>query len=235
MNVLDQVLWALAIALTAAALYLSRPKPRAWQPALLYRAILGEQELRRWEPSEWLGPGMDWKKLEEPGPELTALLHRRLGDLRLLWFGGGASALPGLTLTPVESGSLGSSPEQQRWEKELEQKVGKGKVVVAASGGEAMGLLKLLHEAPGLRDRCFAVVLVEPVLDESWIQSNFTHASFDTELNRVTPYLVLRADRSLPTLVAPPEPPTGRVAVEVLDLAGPPGLPLSLLLAAMLA
>lgn len=235
MNVLDQVLWALAVALTAAAFYLSRPKPRAWQPALLYRAILGEEDLRRWDPADWLGPGMDWQKLGQVSPELSVLLKRRLGEFRLLWLGAGAVELPGPSLNPVEPGSIGSSPEQQRWEKALEEKVGKGKVILAASGGEGMGLLKLLHEAPGLRDRCVAVVLVEPELDDAWLKANFTHATFDTELNRVTPYLVLRQDRSLPTLVAPPEPPTGRVAVEVLDLAGPPGLPLALLLAAMLA
>lgn len=235
MNVLDQVLWAIAVALTAAAFYLSRPKPRAWEPALLYRAILGEEDLRRWDPSDWLGPGMDWKKLGEGGPELLALLKRRLGEFRLLWFGAGAVELPGLSLYPVEPGRIGSSPEQQRWEKVLEGKVGKGKVILAASGAEVMELLKLLHEAPGLRDRCLAVVLVEPELDDTWLKPNFTHTTFDTELNRVTPYLILRQDRSLPTLVAPPEPPTGRVAVEVLDLEGPPALPLALLLAAMLA
>jgi hypothetical protein len=235
MTLLDQVLWAIAFALTVAAFYLSRPKPRAWQPALLYRAILGEEELRRWEPSDWLGPGMDWKKLGEGGPELGAILKRRLGDFRLLWFGAGAVELPGLTLHSLEEGSLGTSPEQQAWEKELEQQVGKGKVILAASGKAAMGLLRLLHEAPGLRDRCHAVLLVEPDLEMGWIQANFTHTALDTELNRVTPYLVLRVDRSPPTLVTPPEPPTGRVAVEVLDLAGPPGLPVALLLAAMLA
>ena len=235
MNLLDQVLWAIAVALTAAAFYLSRPKPRAWQPALLYRAILGEEELRRWDPSDWLGPGMDWKKLGEGGAELSILLKRRLGDFRLLWFGPGAVELPGLRLYPVEAGSMGGSPVQQRWEKELEEKVGKGKVILAASGAEVMGLLKLLHEAPGLRDRCFAVLLVEPELDDAWVHANFTHAAFDTELNRVTPYLVLREDPRGPTLVAPPEPPTGRVAVEVLELAGRPGVPVALLLAAMLA
>ncbi len=235
MKLLDQVLWAVAFALTVAAFYLSRPKPRAWQPALLYRAILGEEELRRWEPSDWLGPGMDWKKLGEGEPELMALVKRRLGDFRLLWFGVGAVELPGLTLHALKEGSLGASPEQQAWEKELEQQVGKGKVILAASGAAVMGLLKLLHDAPGLRDRCHAVILVEPELEKEWVPANFTHAAFDTELNRVTPYLVLRLDRSQSTLATPPEPPTGRVAVEVLDLAGPPGLPVSLLLAAMLA
>jgi hypothetical protein len=90
--------------------------------------------------------------------------------------------------------------------------------LVFVAGSQAMPLLKLLHVAPGLRDRVQAVVLLDPVLDATWLKDNFNHVSMDTELYRSIPYLVMHQQAVPSPLQTPPLPQTGRAAMEVVDL-----------------
>lgn len=230
----DAALWSAAVALLALALWLTSREGDRWDPATWFAAALGA----RWggspplaegpiEPEGWdgdvraleaaytpaarLGPGLDWPDLEGWTPAVEAALARRLADVRLVWLGEPALAVPAVataTMPSVEAAEPVLEPLLERPEVRL---------VLAARGAAAQPLLALLRDAPRLRDRLRAVLLVAPEIDAAWLAEKFTHEAFDTELMRQVPYLALRVPGVAP-LPDPPEPPSARRAVLPVDL-----------------
>jgi len=112
------------------------------------------------------------------------------------------------------------------------------RAVVVATGDAAGRLARCLHAEPGLRDRVLAVVGLHPALGPhaAWLEAHFGHAEMDTEIARATPWYHLgfiAPDVSPPGEPGAPlaetrwpesaPPPTGRVALEVVDLGVLPG------------
>lgn len=258
LQTLDALLWSLAIALAAAALWLARPQPRQWEIRALLDGVLGERDLsdkpEAWQPAEWLGAGCGWPLLTDPPePAVIAARDRRLAGLRLIWLEPPGLELPGLELPglaarrvdPPEDGGAETLPEAAiggEFEARMGEAMGgaQDRVVLAARSA-AGSLLKLALAAPGLRDRLAAVLLIDPEIDPAWIERHFHHHLLDTELYRQVPWLILRHRQDHPPLSTPPAPQTGRLSIEVVDLGqrdpADPRLPaaLSLLLAALAA
>jgi len=83
--------------------------------------------------------------------------------------------------------------------------------------------LRALKEAPGVRDRVRAVLFVGATFDPGWNAEHLSQDAFDTELDRVTPWLLLRtADGPEAELPDPPVPSTGRRSIAVHDLGRAP-------------
>ena len=216
MALLDLGLWMLAAGLAVPALWWSRRQPREWDPARLFRGIRGQEDLsgvgEAWQPSEWLGAGITWENLGEARP------GRRLEGMRVLWLGDATLPLPGLPAARLAPPPR-FDPIEAAWESELEKAAGTARQLVLAAGpDQGMNLLKLLHAAPGLRDRCVAVLLIDLQPDPSWLAAEFTHGKMDTELLRQIPYLCLNSRLDGGVLPMPPAPPTSRTAIEVVDL-----------------
>lgn len=110
------------------------------------------------------------------------------------------------------------------------------RLVLVAVGRGAELALRVLRKEQGQRDRVLAVVTLSAALDQPWLEAEFTHLGFDTELNRQTPYFYLAfVDPSCEELgeagrparfarvPSPPVPASGRVAIEAIDLGLLPG------------
>ena len=57
-----------------------------------------------------------------------------------------------------------------------------------------------MHAHPGLRDAVAAVLLIHPVLNDAWIEENFTHETFDVEANQALPSFGICQNKPIPAL-----------------------------------
>lgn len=197
--------------------------------------------------SEWaldrlLGPGVGWDAVAAWSEPLVTLLQRRLGATR--WAVVAPEASPAVTgLVEALTAALAQRPVEPVFTADpaavieaLEQVAPQhaDRVVIIAIDRSAPALLRALHEAPALRDRCRAHVLLSARFDDAdraWMGESFTHPGMDTELSRTTPYFEVAfidpeaeplGEPGLPLadtrLVRPPPHPSGRVSIEVVDV-----------------
>ena len=245
---IDAVLWSLAIALLALALWLgTRGEPR-WDPALYFTAVLraiwgvpppvsGVADLPGEVPPELaparrLGPGLDWSDVAAWTPAVEAAIRRRLANVTLVWFETPAFDVPGVE-TRVLPGTEGVDEALESLLARADARV----IVVAKEA--ASSVLALLADAPMLRDRLRAALFVGATPDAAWLAAHFDHAHFDVEVDRAVPYLSLRLPGT-EALPDPPEPPTARRSIASIDLGevDPAALPdprLARAIAALLA
>lgn len=96
------------------------------------------------------------------------------------------------------------------------------RLIMVAETSQAMPLLKLLHQYAGVRDYLAAVVVIDPVWDEEWIATHFTHEQMDAEASRQIIYICLNRGElsSGYHLTAPEIPPTGWNSISVITLDG---------------
>lgn len=229
MTTFDAALWSAAIALGAFATWLALPRPPTWDPRRLFALALGPTVPLadgadpatagpEDDPRRRLGPGCDADAVARWATPVEAALRRRFAGERLVWF-----EAPALTVPELPVSVLGSPAAA---EPALEGLLAdRGTRLVLAARHEAGGLLRLLHGAPGLRDRVRAVLLVDADLsaDQDWIAAHFTHAGFDLEQARVVPFLTLRVQgRTGQVLRPPPAVDRGFPSVSVVDLGAVP-------------
>ncbi len=232
---IDAALWSIAVALLALALWFGRGGAPAWDPAAFFGAVLAAlfgpgklpltagpvpaegfvgtpEELDAVDdPRVRLGPEVTWPDVAGWSDATRAALARRLQGVPVVWFEPPAVTLDGVevvVLDTVDAEAL--APLLARPEVRL----------VLAAHTRADAVLRMLRDAPGVRDRLRAVLLVAPALDAEWLAANFTHPAFDVEVVREVPYLTLRAgpDAEAQRLPDPPTPPTGRRALVPVDL-----------------
>lgn len=229
MTQVDVVLWSAVVPLFLAALWLSRPRPRAWSPAALFqtcrglltgtagsdtavhpRACIGvactDGALRRWAHRDSSPDG-------DAG--VAAALERR--GATVLYWGSRALTLPAARGWPgIDTGAT-PTPELEAVLETLLAVPATRFVLVVSEGAERF--FPFFAEVPGLRDRTRAVVFVGADLAASaeWLATSFTHDHLDLELDRRLPWLTLRTGPGQ-VLRVPAEDPTGRNSIEVVDL-----------------
>lgn len=79
-------------------------------------------------------------------------------------------------------------------------------------------ILPLLHKHPGMRDRLFAVLTLNPRLDPEWMKEHFTQEAMDVEMNSAIPYISLSFEEGCDRLVEPAIPATGWHSIRVIDV-----------------
>lgn len=240
MGPIDIGLWSLVIALTSLALWLARPRPPDWEIDSFFAAVWalrcrprplplseGPVPAEGWDgnpadlgeafdPTRRLGPTCTWEVVAAWSPDVPAAVARRLEDVRVVWL-----EPPALTLPGVEAHALVASEAVLP---AIEQLVTAPQVRLVFFAHHAAGaVLRLLHDAPGLRDRTALVWFVGAELDteREWLAAHFTHLAFDVELARRLPFLTLRfADGGAQVLRSP----TGgdREVIQVIDLGVAP-------------
>lgn len=157
-----------------------------------------------------LGAGVTWDVLAERGPPLAEAIGRRLADVRVVWFGPAPLQLPGVRSVQRPSVQLDTLDELL---------VSPSTRLVLATQTEGAALLAALKDAAGIRDRVRAVLFVGATFDPAWNAASLSQDAFDTELDRVTPWFVLRSsDAPEAVLLEPPLPATRRHSIAVLDL-----------------
>lgn len=239
MNEVDAALWALAAVLLAAALLVQAGQARPWDPAAFFAAALaalrvaegvaavplrgGPIPAEGWDgdhdaldpeldPEARLGPGLTWASLGSA--DTLQAIERRTSAVRLVWFEPACVQVDGLRAEVVPLASFDAAAAFEALAPLLE---GPETRLVLAARAHADALLRALADAPGLRDRLRAVLLVGASLDAAWLQEHFTHVAFDVEVQREVPYVTLR----LPGATALPQPalpPTARASIAVVDL-----------------
>ncbi len=212
-----------------------------------------------WDLSEHMAPDMSWDDVATWSEKLQGVLQRRLGHIRAVELGDTGiplgDALPGpdsARLTPAlpeppedaVAWRPGSAEEALAAELVTLCERADERMVLLAAGPHGAPLLRALVASPELRDLVNAVVFVDPQwteADRAWMAAWFTHPALEPEVVRDVPYAtLLRCDPDDPEswsawtqqrLPLPPDPPTGRTVVDVVDF-GPlvfgPGVPDSL-------
>lgn len=246
-HLVDTALWTAAVVLGSAALWLSRPRPPTYDTARLFGMLVatrirGEVEAAGGDMPQWkaridaelpkgphpgvtgwtgdpaaLGPDHDpavrvgadctWDAVADWTEAARAAVRRRLADVRLVWIGAEAFPVPeidSVTLPAPDDAAIAALLNRP----EL-------RVVLAA--GDAPALLQWLHDAPALRDRVRAVVLVGAQVDPAWATEHLTHGAFETELVREVPFLQLRTDGAA-ALPEPAEATNHRRSIALVDL-----------------
>lgn len=92
------------------------------------------------------------------------------------------------------------------------------KLVMIAHGAAVMPLLKMLHQYPGIRDHLLMVIAVDPIWEQDWLETNFTHEAMDAEASRQIIYLCLYHEPTAAKLLCPEIPPTGWNSIAVFDV-----------------
>jgi hypothetical protein len=194
------------------------------------------------DPARILGPGAGWDQIAAWSPALQAVLARRMAEVVIVTDGlpeelvaALAQAAPGLrtlALPPTDPQPTGAAAVEALFAPvEAALSRDSDRVVLIAAGGAVLRTLAALVEGGGLRDRCLAVLTLGAALGDeparAWLATHFDNQHLDTELRRSVPYLCVVdvdpadplardwADQRLPS---PPPLPSGRAAVDVVDL-----------------
>lgn len=238
---IDAVLWCAALTLAGVATWLSRPQALAWEPDAFFAAVWSV--LRRpaplvlregpipasgWDgdvttleddldPTVRLGPTCTWDAVGAFGPDVQAVVGRRLGHIVALWLEEPPFELPGVRTRGV------ADPAQVDAVLEELCAAPEARFVLLARTNPG-GVLRRLHAEPGFRDRVRAVVFVGAELgaDRDWIADHFTHLAFDLEMSRELPFFTLRVEGGGAQVLREP-PPATRTCVRVIDLGLTPG------------
>ena len=243
----DLVLWMSFLLLLAAALTFAWPRPPGWDPVTFHHLALASLvrgaveaaggDLEAWRArlgsvlpigpaapgggwtldpdelgadystAERLGAGATWDAVAAGAPAVAEVVTRRLDDVRLIWFGAAPLDIPGVVTLAAAAVTL-------------ETMSGPGIAAstrfVLATRDHGAALLTALKAAPDRRDRIRALLFVDATFD---LAAELRQDDFDTELDRTTPWFVLRTrDEADAMLADPPVPETQRRSIRVHDL-----------------
>ena len=198
------------------------------------------------DPRAALGPDGGWEQVAAWGPSVQKSVQQRLSHVLFAVFGSPAlaealrAAAPGLRVheAPLAEASLLALTQAPA-----------DRLVFLWAGAPLVQLLRALAEAPALIDRCLGLVQLGAPLtvdpsDEAWLAERWRHASFEPELQRSIPLLMLTdagpdspRDRWAAQLVPEPVLEAGaQPAIERISLGAAPldALPPRLLARALL-
>ncbi|MSQ02239.1 MAG: hypothetical protein EXR71_10185 [Myxococcales bacterium] len=252
----DVLLWAFFVALLTAALTFAWPRQPGWDPVTFHHLVLatlvrGEVEASGADRGAWrarldlllptgptapgggwtldpdelgadyateerLGAGVTWDAVAAGAPCVAEVVTRRLEDVRLIWFGAAPLDIPGVVTLAAEGVTLQTMTGPG---------IRASTRFVLATREHGAALLTALRNAPDRRDRIRALLFVDAQFDPA---AEVRQDDFDTELDRTTPWFVLRSREGDDTRLAePPVPETQRRSIRVHDLGRVPGASLS--------
>lgn len=215
MTPFDLLLWSLVVALFAAAVWLSLPRPPPFEIPRMFGLIVatmlrGEVERANGKLPDWQAAIARWlPRGIQPPPGGWTIDPDDLGmDYAI---DGGWEAIADGKLDAIERRLADVAFLDA--DADLEAAcVSPATRLVITVRGDADPLLAALKASPGLRDRVRALLFVGATATEP-----LAHVDFDTEIARTTPWLVLRVAGS-PRIEEPPPPPNDRRAIGVVDL-----------------
>ena len=177
-----------------------------------------------YDPSTPLAPNIGWEDIARWTSAVQSSIGRRMSDVVVAVLGMDSSPL----ISSVPHARVVSLAETDDGGQALLDccQAAQERLVIVAQGQQVQHVLRALHANPSLRDRVLTVLGVAADWSgaEEWLESNFEHQAFDTELNRRTPYLAI-SDIDLDAMVLrkqtfpdPVVPPSGWAPIESVDL-----------------
>ena len=183
-------------------------------------------------PSRAIPPRISWEDIAAWDAEVQRAIARRMHDVVVAAVGMDTQALteavPHGAVFAIGSDSVSAESLIALLEEDHQR------LVIATRGDVVTQVTRLLHGHPLIRDRVLAVISLGGSIQGSenrdWMDQNFQHLAFDTELNRRTLYMAITdpgdafedaRDQCFPD---PPVPASGWDPIESVDL-GP--LPLA--------
>jgi len=177
-----------------------------------------------YDPSTPLAPNIEWEDIARWTSAVQSSIGRRMSDVVV--------AVLGMDSTPL----ISAVPHARVVSLAEVEDVGQAlldccqapqeRLVIVAQGQQVQHAVRALHANPTLRDRVLTVlgVAADWSGSEEWLENNFEHQAFDTELNRRTPYMAI-SDIDLDAMVLrkqtfpdPVVPPSGWAPIESVDL-----------------
>lgn len=150
---------------------------------------------------------------EDLDPQLLAVLGRKLEDTIVV----GSEELVADWVRLFELQRLiadwSSDSLLPDLEKVLERR--SQRFIFVVQGEDVQRMLVFLHANPAVRDFTGAIVVIEPVVDNAWVQKHFNHTEMDVEANLSIPYFVCESTPTNVFTVA--SDPSGWKAIEVID------------------
>ena len=177
-----------------------------------------------YDPSAAIGPDVQWEDVARWTAAAQSSIARRVSDVVVAVVGFDTepliAAVPHARVVPVSvSDDLVQSLLSHCSESH-------DRLVILVAGESVSPTIEALHADPALRDRVLAVLSVAADWSgkEDWLDENFQHQSFDTELNRRTLYLAVsegspdKVGVATQTFPDPPVPASGWAPIEAVDL-----------------
>jgi hypothetical protein len=180
------------------------------------------------DPAKNLAPDVGWDDLAAWSDPLTAALGRRLDAVVFVTLGDDAlgaaldTAAPHSRVVALPA-EAAADPDALRGVPQAPHE----RLALIARGGAAAPLLPLLAEHGDLVDRLAAVVCIGGELQGPAVREAFTHERLEPEVLRAIPYFSLVVvDPAEPLgrawsaqrLPVPPDPPSGRIGIDRIDL-----------------
>lgn len=216
---LEPIAEIVALGLASWAAYKSRPTRLELDWSFLFHRALGiatEQQDPRWtDPQYKLTSTIAWDDFEQPVFE--SFLQRKCKHLICFDIQGLISkSIADLPQMRIHSSK---DPEPEWIANHVEKK--SDRLLIITSGKSTQRQLEMLHKYPGMRDRMFAFVALDPIIDPEWLAAHFNQKEMDAEANHAIPYVLLYTSEPTRTNQIIHEPPvasSGWRSIQVIDL-----------------
>ena len=178
-----------ALGLAGWAAYKSRPKRLDLDWSFLLHRAFGLEDAKkdqRWEEPKYKPAStISWADFEQP--IFASYLQRKCNHLICFdmdtSFGEAIGKLPYLRCHSIRE------PEPEWIANQIEKKSDRLLMVVSKEGAQRQ--LEMLHKYPGMRDRMFAFVALDPIVNSDWMATHFNQKEMDAEANHAIPYILL--------------------------------------------
>ena len=216
---LEPIAEIVALGLAGWAAYKSRPKRLDLDWSFLFHRALGSTEVRQdprmTEPKYKPAPTIAWADFEQP--IFAVYLQRKCNHL--LCFDLHTSLGEEIASLPKIRFHSTPQPEPEWIANHIEKK--SDRFLMVSSGEATQRQLEMLHKYPGMRDRMFAFVALNPVVNNEWITAHFNQKEMDAEANHAIPYILLYTTN--PTndnqiINEPPVSSTGWQSIQIINL-----------------
>jgi len=177
-----------------------------------------------YDPAKPIGPDVRWEDVARWSSAVQSGIARRMSDVVVAAVGLDdqplVAAVPHARVVAISSSEdLGAALLDCC-------RAAHERLLIVSAGTLVPSTLQALHSDPSLRDRVLTVLTIAADWSgsEGWLEENFQHQAFDTEINRRTLYLAISegsAETSVwtrQTLPEPPVPPSGWAPIESVDL-----------------
>lgn len=189
-------------------------------------ALMSDPELLgpAYAPARAMPPRVTWTDIANWDAEVQRAIARRMHDVVVAVIGMETQALT----EAVPHGAIIAVEEVSADGLRAPLEHDHQRLVILTHGDVVNEVTRVLHGEPLIRDRVLAVVSLGGEIqgpdNKTWMDENFQHPAFDTELNRRTLYMAVSdsgpsfVDASTQCFPDPPVPPSGWAPIESVDL-----------------